>query len=464
MVFGAPLINLFSMGLQNTLPILLYTLSYNDLPVIFTIFILINVSIFGIRYLIEHIFPTPNGQTWILNEKNELLRTVVIVASFLAIAYFLSVATDGIIQYASGGIIPAGQINPMISYGIKNEWYSEHIALAFYSVKSMLLQLRSIYLNYFEFEFVVGFLSTLSIPVTPTIHTGFAMVSFSTIPFEGLALIAQAHTAIVDMVTYLIAFIYGKLYIILFSWKTVPFILIPLGIILRSVEFTRKTGSTIIAISLVLYFVFPLMALFSDYLIYDVYKPKVYISPISHLGMIKGSTDSSTNNPLTRLSELMKEENDKYQQKEKQYRDNLKKAIENKAKKRNVVFQWLYDHLKNYPTIRNLLFGTIDVVKSAPGVIIDFFKGLAKFGANIWYLIFGGHYKSVSGWLNALTPKFYGDVMYPYLIGEVVQMSQFAILVLFTSVLEVIVSVNAYTSIADIIGGEPKILGLQRLV
>jgi len=452
-----PFIPLAQFLFTNVTPILpiLYTLSYNDLPVIFSIFIGINLMIFGIEYLVIHIFPSPEGTAFIRNERNEILRTVVIIASFFGVAYILSMISYGILTMSNTPLIGSITSNPSIVNSFNSHWYDAHIRLAFYSVKSIVTTLRGIYLNFFTFEFVIGFLSTISVPVTPSIPMGITIMSFSVMPFEGLTLIATAHTSIVDMITYLISFVYGKLYVLFFSWKAVPFLLMPLGILLRSIYITRKTGSTIIAISLVLYFILPLAVLFSDYLIYDVYKPRVYLISLPHLGAIEGST-MGPNNKLDVLSNVLKKKNAKANMENKK----LVAEINSKVEEQNN--NWLENLLKKIPVVGNLFI-------SAGGAIKATFMGMISMGKSLWHTFvfmwqLMGDKSTARMMLDMTTPLFYGDVVYPYLINEVVEMSQYAALILFTTVLEIIISVSAYTNLSEFIGGESKILGLSKIV
>ncbi|MBI2079853.1 hypothetical protein HYT84_03740 [Candidatus Micrarchaeota archaeon] len=60
----------------------------------------------------------------------------------------------------------------------------------------------------------------------------------------------------------------------------------------------------------------------------------------------------------------------------------------------------------------------------------------------------------------------YGPVggMYYFIVEEVVMVSQFVILVLITSVFEIIITITMYRNISALIGGEIDIVGLSKLV
>lgn len=448
----------------------LYTLTYNDLPIIFSLFIGINIILYGIEYLVMHIFPSPEGTAFIRNERNELIRTIVIVASFFTVAYILSIISYGILTTANPGIqsiTHQPSIIPSFNFNGQNinggGWYDGHIRLAFYSVKSLVVMLKSIYLNFFTLEFVIGFLSTISIPATPTLNIGIAMMSFSIMPFEGLALIATAHTSIVDLVTYLIGFVYGKLYVIFFSWKAVPFLLMPLGVLLRSVYLTRKTGSTIIAISLVLYFILPLAVLFSDFLIYNIYQPRVYLISLSP-GVIKGDTsiaNSDIDSPIYKLQNNLDTKNARANNLESDLNSDINKKV-----KKEAGGSWFEKLLRKIPLVGNLFLSTWDTVKSTPSFFINFFKGIGSIVSTMYNIMSpSNNPRGFMGFFEDLfTPMFYGDVVYPYLINEVVEVSQFAALILFTTILEIIITVTAYKNLSEFIGGESKILGLSKII
>ena len=67
--------------------------------------------------------------------------------------------------------------------------------------------------------------------------------------------------------------IWAKQFILDFAKYSIPILLLPLGIALRAIPFFRTTGSSLIAICIILYFVYPLSIMLSSYMIFDVYKP-----------------------------------------------------------------------------------------------------------------------------------------------------------------------------------------------
>jgi len=77
---------------------------------------------------------------------------------------------------------------------------------------------------------------------------------------------------------------------------------------------------------------------------------------------------------------------------------------------------------------------------------------------------FGGDFIDV---LLGRNPIHYGSTvsgLYNFVMEEVVTLSQFIVLVLVTSVIEIIITVTMYRNIALLIGGEVEIIGLTKIV
>lgn len=130
-------------------------------------------------------------------------------------------------------------------------------------------RLVEIYLSLMQLEFLLGILSTLAVsinlpqPVTilPGVSTSF---------HAGLAVVSDAHTVIVDAVGFSIVSVVAQKVILQFVYDTVLKFFLPFGILLRAFPITRKTGSTVIALCVVLYFVYPASILINKYM-FDSY-------------------------------------------------------------------------------------------------------------------------------------------------------------------------------------------------
>jgi len=86
----------------------------------------------------------------------------------------------------------------------------------------------------------------------------------------GLTIVSDAHTLIVDAIGMAIVTVIGQKVLLEFIYMSVLKYFLPLGILLRALPFTRKTGSTIIAVCMVFYFVYPSSIMLNKY-VFDTY-------------------------------------------------------------------------------------------------------------------------------------------------------------------------------------------------
>jgi hypothetical protein len=80
-------------------------------------------------------------------------------------------------------------------------------------------------------------------------------------PWVALGPLNQAHTTIVDMIGTTIAALTAQNMLLKFIERAAIPIFLPFGLMLRAFPFTRKTGSTIIAVVVACYFVYPVSIL-----------------------------------------------------------------------------------------------------------------------------------------------------------------------------------------------------------
>jgi len=123
-------------------------------------------------------------------------------------------------------------------------------------------------------EMLMGFLSGLStnlaipIPVEPMVR-----LDVGIIPWIGMGQINDLHTLIVDLVGSLwAAFAAQKLLLVFIDESAIPFFL-PLGLMMRAFPFSRKTGSTIVAVVFAVQFVYPTSILINQRIWEDIANP-----------------------------------------------------------------------------------------------------------------------------------------------------------------------------------------------
>ncbi|MBN2477689.1 hypothetical protein JXB01_00180 [Candidatus Micrarchaeota archaeon] len=359
-------------------------------------------------YLLGEVVGTP---IWKMNAKEELSQLV------------LSIFIVGFIVVGWGAL---SSITSAV-FGVENLNYLKVADLSLLMLQTNFLHLyRELYL----YEAVIAILSSISIPLG-TFPTYMFIFNLHMVPFGGLTLLTNAHILLVDSMAYATTAIIAKRTILAFAVRAVPTVVLPLGLVMRSFAWFRKTGSTLIALSLAMFFVFPLSVTLSNYVIFDVFKPSVYFL---NFEASPGSATLCTDDPDD-LENKMDELNEIF----------LKETEERAAVKAagaEVEGEGEFFILKIF-----------DFIGNVGDTIADVFSG-------IWDIL---------GFLYHLgplifTPMSYLHIFYVYLVEELILYSEFIIVGLVTTVLEFIITVTAYRSFSAALAGETEVFGLSKIV
>lgn len=369
-----------------------------------------------------------------------LVLSIVLVASWGMIEGFLTGTSYGLLctveQQLCQNFVPSGP-----------DLYAGHVNIAHNSLEVLKVKLVTMYGTLYMFEVLIGFLSTLSFPIgnfLPAVN----LISLSIMPFDGLSLLSNAHTIVVESIGYLVAVVMAKQWLLIFAKEAMPAIFLPLGLVLRAFPFYRSTGSSIIAISIVFYFIYPIAIIGSNYLIFDIYLSNQAVDFVytpQHVGF------TQTSGPAT-LHEL-----EGYEQERKHGEEKIKELMEmfsvNDTVRLGVkkscgtgLFS-LVCHIGNF-------FETVwDTAKTMVSSMWKIFKFMWSFSGDLFSAV-----------INKGLPTSAAVGLYDFIIDEVVNVSQFMVFVVIMSVIEIIIAVTMYRNIALMIGGEVEIVGLSKLV
>ncbi|MEW6034968.1 MAG: hypothetical protein AB1529_00005 [Candidatus Micrarchaeota archaeon] len=321
-----------------------------------------------------------------------------------------------------------------------------HLNLALASLGLIEEKLKDQYKDLYMFEMLIGFLSTISFPLgspVPAVN----VISFSLAPFTGLSLLSQAHTVIVESIGYLITVLWAKQFILIFARDAVPILLFPLGLVLRVIPFFRRTGSSVIAVAFAMYFIMPFAIILSNYLIFDVFRPADFAytpSAASYFG-----TERSRDQVHGQINEG-REGEAAHNMLDQFFSPSVVGEASDDAS----------DECSGNAIVR-MLCSVKNVVSSAFTVI----SGFVRTVWNIWRFMVGmtGDF-FWTAFNNPLMPASASAGLFHFIIQEVALISPFIILVMLTTVLEIIITVTGYRSIALLIGGEAEIVGLTKVV
>ena len=263
------------------------------------------ISIAALSYMAGELFSMPSLKAYSKGEVRELAVTIVIVLFCI-----LLVIPGGIFDaVATGFTVPPPRVCPewdeahggdgtgssilqspitgayyvpdenlafaLGSYFIGCKWKIDDILSGTFAYSQgtdgiIMPELVGGYRKLLWLEVFYGFLSTLSFSISPTLLL-IKAIDFhiaNIVPAVYLNLFLEANTFLSDTLgTVIMAFVAQEL-LLRFIEFSVPALFLPLGVAMRAFPFTRKTGSTIIAFCFAAYFIYPISILI-NWQIYD---------------------------------------------------------------------------------------------------------------------------------------------------------------------------------------------------
>ncbi len=138
----------------------------------------------------------------------------------------------------------------------------------------LLPELMGFYREFMMYEIMTGLASTFSIGIEmPPVLMSYFPIDLHVqgiIPFIFLNPINESHTLLVDTIGTLISATAAQNMLLEFVEVNVPLVMLPIGIFLRAFPFSRKAGSTVIAFAFVAYYIYPLTILLNQKIYEDI--------------------------------------------------------------------------------------------------------------------------------------------------------------------------------------------------
>jgi len=272
-------------------------------------------------------------------------------------------------------------------------------------------------------------------------------VSVGITPWVALGPLNQAHTTIVDLIGTTYAAFTAQKMLLQFIEKAALPVFLPFGLMLRAFPFTRKTGSTIIAVVVAAYFIFPISILINEQIWIMISDP-----PCTNGGASVGNTcraDADCCSFNCRGGVCSAEVTDF-----KEYRSifSICKEADVNATLKTISEEQDNRMLEIYFTGNP----TTSVPTKAEGRLNDALGTLAKqHGTALWQFT-----KSL---LNPL-PGHTAQTVFSQIEVLVLDAAQFALLGMIFTVITIVMSLTLLKDFAILIGGEPRIFGLSKLV
>lgn len=350
-------------------------------------------------YMFSRLLGSAQLEAFAKEEFAQFVFTILIFASFFLV-YF---AISGLASAAACGSASC-----------------DHMDVALYSLGIVQNAMFNTYISLYSAEFLIGIVSTMGFYV-PVIVTPALYLWVSISSFAGIEPISNALITIIESMGYLFGLAYARERL-LFFFRDVTFtILIPLGFFMRALPFSRRTGSSIIAIAFAGFFAYPLSIVLSHQLMFgftgtagmDVLAPLPAPALCSQTDVQVGENNEGIG---TEWGAIIGDLSTK------QYDTSF------------------------FGVVTGVFWGTLEMVGSFFTQFLPAFVGRYNF--------------------NLLSPTFspFVHAAYFYMLRQVVSQAQFAVFVLVTFVFEIIVTVTAFRSVSGLLGGEIEILGLTKVV
>jgi len=398
-------------------------------------------------YFSAYFFQSPQLMAVSKEELSALIFSAVIIMFWMTMDVVLNQAANGLLISAIPPDVAARMPGGSEVAGLS----ATHVDLAYSCLEVLFIKLKDMYTNLYLFEVLIGFLSTVSFPIgspVPAVN----VISLSLAPFTGLVLLSNAHTTVVEAIGYAMTLIWAKQFILLFCRDIIPILLLPLGLVMRAFPFFRTTGSSVIALSFVGYFVLPFAILLSNYMIFDLYEPSEFAYTPEHASMFSGTTSTGGEVSASDVDDSLQHARTG------SHTEEMVDLFSRRPAAEEVTTDGGACHGN---AVRRVLCGGWNIIRGAASAAVE----LARTAWNIGVFMVGmtGDFV-LTAFNNPLMPASVSAGLYYFIIQEVATLGQFLILVIVTSVLEIIIAVTMYRNIALVIGGELDIAGLTKII
>ncbi|MCX8195054.1 MAG: hypothetical protein N3G22_03040 [Candidatus Micrarchaeota archaeon] len=455
------------------------------------------ISVIALSYIAGHALSIPSVKGFAKNEAYELGVSIVV----LAIALLLAVPGGVFEKVMKGFMLPGVPLDRVCP-----EWLATHgpydpatqtfakgsvvFGQAHYflgcrpRLESMLpggspfvdgvilSKLTRGYVALMVNEFFMGIISSMHTnihiptPASPGGLFGF-LKDVGISPYIGLGPIIDIQTLLIDFIGIMWATFAAQRLLLVFIEENVLSIFLPFGLVLRALPFTRKTGSTIIAVVFAAYFVYPTSILINQHIF------EAIANPSENPNTPPSFVCPTTNTPCCPINEPCLNDSNCC--------SNNCRYVPSKGRK--VCISQLTD-FEEYRGLYSICYGETDMAKIEQ-ILQEQADQYNNFLEGVYFApqSYSQGTKTelrlseVWNWISQrlgiiretawiLLPLPGEAVPHAFLAVEmlVIDTMQFAVLTLLFLVIEIVITLTLFRDIAILIGGEPKIFGISHMV
>lgn len=244
--------------------------------------LIITALLLALGYMAGSLLANEQMKAWVRKEAGQLGYSVIAIVVILALVSTLDSALRTALigsgdYYWRTYIENAVCCDPGATTCLRIPTRACHIEVAFDYLQMMYENLKGNAVAYFNNYYFDAFLSNLGIVFTPRMLP--FIDSLVIRPLAGLSMGAEFFSILFDLTTKNMGLL--RLQQIFIDYVVVGFfpIMLPLGLIMRIFYFTRKLGGTLIALSLSMYYVFPMFYAVSDLVFFKFLGPFTSATP-----------------------------------------------------------------------------------------------------------------------------------------------------------------------------------------
>jgi hypothetical protein len=275
-------------------------------------------------------------------------------------------------------------------------------------------------------------------------------ISLDLAPHSGLSPISEITITLTDLIGVGVGMVFTQKILLQFFHQNALSIFLPLGIAFRAVPFLRKTGSTIIAAALVMYFIFPLSIWVNE---------QVYFS-------MQGRLDTSTDPPAYEHPVLTDWVNYHTMLQMCTPQSDAERADPSLMRQRlrdDIARPFVQESASTGDLLINEIWGKETDASGNPiNVRLPMSQGQAVLRAFTDNSLLVGRYLIHEGFI--LGPILPVDTLYMSLVDQITESAQWFVLNLLFLVNTLVISITMFRDVSLAIGGEPRIFGLSKLV
>ncbi len=318
------------------------------------------------------------------------------------------------------------------------------------SSKGVLLgHLMNIYIGLFTLELPLGTVSTFGVSFYLPEALA-SSISLDLAPHSGLSPISEITITLTDLIGVGVGMVFTQKILLQFFHQNALAIFLPLGVAFRAVPFLRKTGSTIIAAALVMYFIFPMSIWINE---------QVYFS-------MQGRLDTSTNPPTYEHPVLTDWVNYQTMMQMCLPQDDAERgdpALMRIRLREDIAKPYLQNTETTGDVIINEIWGPqTDAAGNPANVRLPISQEQALLRAFTDNSQLVGIYLINPG--SILGPILPVDTLYMSLVDQITVSAQWFVLNLLFLINTLVISITIFRDVSLAIGGEPRIFGLSKLV